>query len=55
MLRRQNEKKENVKDEAQYAQKIEELRKKNSPAAKPMIIVQEESDHGRVKVWSMDS
>lgn len=55
MLRKQNGKKENVKDEAYYAQKIEELRKKNSLAVKLVLIVEEESDEGRVEVWSIDS
>lgn len=55
MLRRMNEKKETVNDEAYYLLKIEELRKRNDVNAKPTLIVQEGSDEDiRVEVWSID-
>ncbi|KAI3508867.1 hypothetical protein L1887_23887 [Cichorium endivia] len=54
LLRKQNEKKEQVKDEAYYAQKIEEPRKKDTSNAKPTFMVQEDDEDGAVEVWSTD-
>ena len=53
MLRKMHEKKENVKDEAYYTQKIEGLR--NSKSTGKELIVEEDDDDGRVQVWSTDS
>ena len=53
MLRKMHEKKENLKDEAYYAQTIEELKKKNAHVAKPAFVVQH--GDGMVEVWSSDS
>ena len=55
MLHKLNEKKENVKEEAYYTQKIEELWKKNASAAKAILMVQDDSDDGQVEVWSIES
>ena len=41
--------------EAYYVQKIEELEKKNISNVKTSLIMLEESDDGRVEMWSTDS
>ncbi|KAI3510079.1 hypothetical protein L1887_25606 [Cichorium endivia] len=55
LLGKQNEKKEQVKNKAYYAQKIKDLKKKEASIAKPTFVVQEVDENGIVEVWSMDS
>ncbi|KAI3510498.1 hypothetical protein L1887_17545 [Cichorium endivia] len=55
LLRKQNEKKEQVKDEEYYAKKIADLKKDDASTAKSAFMVQEDSEYGVVEVWSTDS
>ncbi|KAI3505861.1 hypothetical protein L1887_28170 [Cichorium endivia] len=54
LLRKQTEKKEQVKDEAYYAKKIAELKKNDASSTKAAFVVKEDSEYGAVEVWSMD-
>ncbi|KAI3515898.1 hypothetical protein L1887_14803 [Cichorium endivia] len=55
LLRKQTEKKEQVKDEAYYAKKIAELKKNDASTTKAAFVVKEDSEFGVVEVWSTDS
>ncbi|KAI3767848.1 hypothetical protein L2E82_18277 [Cichorium intybus] len=55
LLRKQAEKKEQVKDEAYYAKKIAELKKNDASSTKAAFVVKEDSEFGAIEVWSTDS